>query len=202
LANALRQRVENMYPHDFQAVHRAVLTVSAREFGLNGYLHVQRPSDVLLIAEGDLGGTAFEIAGRAQTATIIANAAGLRRSWLEEGALRDAFVIYCHVPSQQAGLELVDAKTLGLVDVRADGMREEFLFDAATHRYLGYNRRRRGKCLYHIQFFDEGVLPHYPNPIPRFITIADHQLQYELAISVLDVRPNNLQKTDGEEHAQ
>jgi len=196
LAHALRQKMENRYPPCFSAIHRVLLSAGRRQFDLNGYLAVQRPAGVKLVATSDLGGTAFEIEYvQGADVRITKNSAGLRRPWLEMGAARDAFIIYLATPSPQAILIRRD-DVIGLAEDRTDGTREEFLFDEATHRLVGYNISSGGRSVYEAVFSSDGMLPQWDRPVPLIIKIRDRALGYQLTVRVLELRP--LQSCDGE----
>lgn len=190
LATDLRRVVEKMYPQRFRSVHRVILSARGRQFDLNGYVLVSRPSEVRLIASGDFGGAAFEVLCNASgVATLLRNPAGLRRKWLADGAARDAALIYLTTPSPEAKLVRYDGNSLGLVEEQPDGTIEEFLFDASGRRLTGYGRWERGRCIYRAEFFYEGFSPKWRGSAPSVIKITDRRMNYRLMIRVLELQP-------------
>ena len=188
LAANLRRVVEEMYPQHFRSVHRVILSARGRQFDLNGYVLVSRPSEVRFIASGDLGGTAFELLRNADgEVTLLRNSAGLRRSWLTDGAARDAALIYLTTPAPESKLVRYDGNSLGLIEEHPDGTVEEFRFDASGRRLTGYDRWERAKRIYKAEFFYEGSSPRWRGSAPSVIKITNHRLNYRLMIRVLEL---------------
>jgi hypothetical protein len=185
----LRSKLESMFPESFRAVHRVILTAGNRQFDLDGYILVKRPGRLRLLAKGSMGITAFDVVREPDGRVDIAkNPAGLRDSWIEEGAARDASVLYLSRAWPEAFLVQHGSVSVGLAHILQDGAREEFVFDSASRRLIGYVRSRGSKCLYKMEFSKEEPLPQWPQPVARIIKVTDYALNYRLTIQVVDLR--------------
>jgi hypothetical protein len=193
LQDELRQKVMQMYPPDLRAVHRVVLKVRGGEFNLTGYVLARAGGEARLLAAADLEGTAFEVLQPANgPAQVLKNASGLRTSALERGAARDLAVLYLRRPSPASRLLWHGDDVIGLAEDLPDGVRQEFRFDMLRRRPIGYVLSRRGQCLYHVEYSEEGLFPLWPSPTPHRVKIVDHVLGYALSIRVVDLRPQSI----------
>lgn len=187
LARKLRSALDDRYPLSFRTIHRCLLDVGGRKFVLDGYLAISRPDNFRLIAKGDMGGTVFELSGASgQEVAIRQNAVGLRESWLLKGAARDLAVLYFRRPGPGARLVRREPNLLALVQDLPTGRREEFLFDRESYRLESYRVSQGRRCRYRADFVYSGGFPHWPHETPKTITVLDHDLKYELSISVID----------------
>ena len=188
-----RKALDEMYPPSFRAVHRAVLTVRNRQFDLTGYVLVRKPGDIRLLAAAGMGSAAFEVVQHGATAMRVSrNPVRFPRRWLAGGPCHDVGAMYLFRPSDDAKLVLHDSDRMGLVVTPAPEVLQEFLFDKATRRPLGYVEAHRGHLLYEVSFSNPGLFPEWTQPVPRTITITNHQLHYRLVLSVVEIVPSSL----------
>ena len=186
LARELRASVGGLYPTSFRALHRVVLTIGNRQFAFLGHVAGHRPGQLRLAASSEMGGTAFELLRTADGGFhVVRNPASLRGSWLGSGAMRDAVALYLAVPPENAALVRFSDGAVALVAERAGGTREEFRFDAATHRWIEYDRVRKGCVTYRVRFTRDALFAPWPRPAPAAVEIADFDLHYSLSLQVL-----------------
>jgi hypothetical protein len=186
-AQALRSLVSHLYPRSFGAVHRGILEAGGKNYVFDGYLLVNGPDSFRLTVKADMGGTVFELVKSPGRETVVTkNSLGLRRAWLEQGAVRDVAVLYLRRPDPKAQLVRHPSGSWGLAQESTDGAWEEFVFDAEGSRLESYVRSREGSVLYRADFV-YGSFPRWPRPIPKNIHIGDYLLKYTLKIDVLEM---------------
>ena len=186
LARTLRENAGSMYPADVLVTHRAVLAVSGMEFVLSGIVRTRDDPAIRIAATADLGKTVFCASRwRDGSAVVERHLPSFRKSWLIAGPLRDAEAIYLRRPTRGASLEQRQQGVVSLVDSLSSGLQEEFRFDQASGRLVGYYLVRGSRCLYEVQYADYGLIPRWQCEVPRSITITDHLLDYHVLISVV-----------------
>ena len=196
LRQELIRSVADLYPAALQAAHRATVTIAGKDYPLNGFVLTRQlrldasRGDARLVATSDLGGMAFDacqVAGGRPR--VLRNAAGLRPSWITDGALRDVVVIYLTRPGEGAALGRYSDGTLCLFEKKADELVREFLFAGDSHRLTAYCLFRREKCVYEVRFSSERTLGGWPRAFPTVLEIADRKLGYHATVRVLQLRP-------------
>lgn len=187
LAEELREQVARQYPLSFRTVHRGLLEAKGRQFLLDGYLLIRQPENFRLVAKGDMGGTAFELAkSPGEAVRIVQNPLGLRPVWLTKGAAHDVEVLYFKSPGSRARLTRRPEGTLALVQELPGGSQEEFLFQQDTHRLTGYMLASGKKCRYRVDFYYGSLATKGPESL-RTIIIANHSIRYRLTLTVLEL---------------
>lgn len=188
----LVRQMKGLYPQSFRAVHRVILKVRDREFVFEGYVLVKRPHRIRLLAKGSMGGTAFDaVYGPEKKSFILQNPAGLQSSWIKEGALRDVSALYLTSWLDKAFLVRHKSGAVGLVYERPDALREEFLFDGATHQLTDYFLARGDECLYRIEF-SKALSSEESSATPKTLHITDYNLGYHLTVQVVQLEDSDL----------
>ena len=100
IKNNINNSITNLYPDKFKAIHHVSLTLSGKDYVLDGYLFIDRPNrEIKILAQNDLGGIIFNIHFIENIKkTIDINVDMLKKNWLEKTALRDLEILYLTEP--------------------------------------------------------------------------------------------------------
>lgn len=178
--------INGLYPDRFKAIHRVILTLSGKDYVLNGYLSVNRPNrELKLIAQNDLGGIIFDVHYIENIEQQIHNNLKLiKNEWLRKSLLRDLKTLYL--------LESCSSDTLFLDQLgnfilsREQGiLTEELVFKSFKEqpRYRLYKIRhlKSRKLVYQVDF-EYGTKGNIL--YPEFIFIKDTKMRYSLRINI------------------
>jgi hypothetical protein len=166
LRDTLREKMAALYPKSFRAIHRVILTVADRQFDLDGYVLVERPERLRLLAKGGFGGTAFDaVRSRRDGDRVHANPESLREAWIRDGALRDAEALYLLEPGPGAFLVRRGDGAVALARDLPGGVREETIFEGESHRLAALVRARQGDQTYRMVFGAAEPTPGWETPV-------------------------------------
>lgn len=193
LSARLRSTLEGMYPHSARITERAIVTSARGEMVFTGVAYVSRDTDrtMRLVGLGDFGKVLFSVA-RSPEGKFIAERdpfnIGIKQ--LAYGPLQDVNFLYQPTSATNATLERRDVNTVSLVNLSADGWREEFRFDTRDYRWIGYYRVRDNRCFYAVTFSNYQKLSNWNNPVPGEIALQNYKMNYSACINVVDIIPN------------
>ncbi|MCF6248084.1 MAG: hypothetical protein L3J69_12085 [Desulfobacula sp.] len=178
--------VADLYPDQFKAMHRVILTLSGKDYVLNGYLSVNRLNrELKLIAQNDLGGIVFDVHYIENIKNKIHNNIRLiKNEWLEKSLLRDLKTLYLLEPHLS---DTVFADRRGrFILSRKEGLVTKKMIFRPIKKQAQYRLReiihlKNGKRIYFINF-EYGKQGE--NSYPEFIFIKDTRMRYSLKIYV------------------
>ena len=186
LKNELNKNITNLYPEKFKAIHHVILTLSGKDYVLDGYLYIDRTSrEVKLIAQNDLGGIIFEVHYIKNIKKMIRTTVNtLKKEWLEKSVLRDLEILYLKEPFPSPTLFYDQHGTL-VLSQKNDRLTQEFLYKQINrqekYRLNEIRHLVNKKCVYTIGLKYNTVSN---NPYPEFILIQDTKMKYKLQINV------------------
>ncbi len=186
LKNEINKSITNLYPGRFKAIHHVILTLSGKDYVLNGYLFIDRTSrEVKLIAQNDLGGIIFEVHYIKNIKKMIrTTVTTLKKEGLEKSVLRDLKILYLKEPFPSPTLFYDQHGTL-VLSQKNDRLTQEFLYKQINrqekYRLNEIRHLVNGKCVYTIALKYNTVSN---NPYPEFILIQDTKMKYKLQINV------------------
>ena len=186
LKDEINKSITNLYPDRFKAIHHVILTLSGKDYVLDGYLFIDRANrEIKLIAHNDLGGIIFEVHYIKKIKKMIRiNISTLKKKWLEKSVLRDLKIIYLKEPFPSPTLFYDQHGNLVLSQKEGQIM-QEFLYKQ-MNRQVKYRLNEirhlvNEKCVYTISLKYSTVSN---NPYPEFILIKDTKMKYKLQINV------------------
>lgn len=186
LKNEINQSIIDTYPDQFKAIHRVILTLSGKNYVLNGYLFVDRPNrEIKLIAQNDLSGVIFDlhyIENRRKKINIAANK--IKQEWLENSVLRDLEILYLAKPFVSPTLFSDENDNL-ILSQKTGQVTQAFVYKQTRkplkYRLMQIKHMKNGKYGYHIDFkYGTAVDNRYPD----VIIIKDTKMKYKLQINV------------------
>ena len=186
LKNELNKNITNLYPEKFKAIHHVILTLSGKDYVLDGYLYIDRANrEIKLIAQNDLGGIIFEVHYIKNIKNLIRiNANTLKKKWLEKSVLRDLEILYLKEPFPSPTLFYDEHENL-VLSQKKGGITQEFLYEQINrpvkYRIAGIRHLENKKCVYTIGLKYNTASN---NPYPEFILIQDTKMKYKLQINV------------------
>ena len=182
----INKNITSLYPDRFKAIHRVILTFLEKEYVLDGYLFVDRPSrEVKLIAQNDLGGIIFDVHFiKNVEKTIHSNISMLGEKRLEKSVLRDLETLYLEEPFPSPTLFSDQHKNFVLSQKEGPITKELIYKQINGHVRYRLNEIRHlenKKCVYTISLkYGTGS----NNLYPEFIVIQDISMKYKLQINV------------------
>ena len=186
LKNDINKSITDLYPDRFKAIHHVILTLSGKDYVLDGYLFIDRANrEIKLIAQNELGGIIFEVHYIKNIKKIIhINANMLKKNWLEKSVLRDLETLYLKESFPSPTL-FYDQHGSLVLSQKEGRITQEFLYKQinrqAKYRLTEIRHLANGKCIYTISLKYSTVSD---NPYPEFILIKDTKMKYKLQINV------------------
>lgn len=186
LKDEINKNITNLYPDRFKAIHHVILTLSGKDYVLDGYLFIDRVSrEIKLIAQNDLGGIIFEVHYIKNIKKMIhINVNTLKKEWLEKSVLRDLEILYLKEPFPSPTLFYDQHENL-VLSQKEGQITQEFFYRQINrqvkYRLNGIRHLANGKCVYTISLKYSTVSN---NPYPEFILIKDTKMKYKLQINV------------------
>ena len=177
----LQDRLSNLYPDCFNALHRVGLNIQGKTIVLKGYLKVNRlAGDVDLIAQGEMGGSLFEVGIRDGKIVRIKASKAFKSRWIEQSAAQDVINLYL-IPDVHTPIAFNDAQGLTLFDSDETGTRT-YIFNKQENGNLQLSEfaiEQNNRTVYKIKYA-------YPpgNDLPYFIKLENRALDYTLEINV------------------
>ena len=187
LKDGINNSIINLYPDKFKAVHHVILTLSGKDYVLDGYLLVNRTRrEIKLIAQNDLGGIIFNLHFIENSKkTIDINADMLKKNWLEKTVLRDLETLYLKEPFPSPTLFSDQHKNF-VLSQKNGPVTQELIYKRINKqdRYQLNEIRhlKNKKCIYSVSL-KYGNSSN--NLYPEFILIKDAKMKYKLQINVL-----------------
>lgn len=174
--------ISNQYPDQFNALHNVGLNVRGKTITLKGFLKVNRPKEEIhLVAQGDMGGTLFEIHILKGQSDTIAAKKFFKEAWLEGSVVKDLKHLYLE-PSFNAATAYTDQNGQMILADSKDSRTASHIFkaeDAGELQISEYRLVRKNRLEYTIAYgYAPGAV------LPGFITIQDKNLNYTLNINV------------------
>ncbi len=174
--------ISNQYPDQFNALNNVGLNIRGKTITLKGFLKVNRPKgEIRLIAQGDMGGTLFEIHILKGQPDTISTKGFFKEAWLEKSVVKDLKHLYL-VPSFNAPNVYTDQDGQMILADSKDSGTASHIFKAEDTGGLQVSEYRLVKenlLEYTIAYgYDPGAV------LPGFITIKDRNLNYTLNINV------------------
>ncbi|MCD4677915.1 MAG: hypothetical protein K8S18_18255 [Desulfobacula sp.] len=186
LKNDINKSITSLYPDRFKALHRVILTLSGKNYVLDGYLFIDRPNrEIKLIAQNDLGGIIFDIHFiKNIKKTININANMLKKNWLEKTVLRDLETLYLKEPFPSPTLFSDEHGNLILSEKQGQITQE--LIYKQINRPIKYRLNKirylkNKKSIYTVNL-EYGTNP--DNLYPEQILIKDAKMKYNLQITI------------------
>lgn len=177
----LAEQVSSLYPDRFQALHRVGLTIRDRSLVMKGYLKINRPEGAVhLVAQGEMGGTLFEIRIRKNKGDVIKTTPYFKRRWLEKSVAGDLRHLYLP-PEFQAPRAFKRDGRLLLSDAKG-GRTLTYRFDDVAlpePRLSELSIKKKHREIYRIQYTYAGN-----SRLPAFIRLENKSLDYTLKINV------------------
>ncbi|MBU8910857.1 MAG: hypothetical protein KOO65_06270, partial [Desulfobacterales bacterium] len=178
LKTVINKSITNLYPDRFKAIHHVILTLSGKDYVLDGYLFIDRANrEIKLIAQNDLGGIIFEIHYiKNIKKTISINTNTLKKNWLEKSVLRDLEMLYLKEPFPSPTLFYDQQENL-VLSQKEGRITRELLYkqinSQAKYRLKEIRHMANEKCFYTISLKYGTVSD---NPYPEFILIKDTKM--------------------------
>jgi len=178
----LQDRLSNLYPDHFNALHRVGLNIRGKAIVVKGYLKVNRPAgDVDLIAQGEMGGTLFEVSIRERKPDRIKVSEPFKSQWIEQSAARDLMHLYL-VPDFHNPVAFKGAHGLNLFDSDKKGTTWTHIFTKEENgrlKLLEFCIEQNNRTVYKIEYaYTPG------SDLPGFIKLENRDLNYTLEINV------------------
>ncbi|MEN8210354.1 MAG: hypothetical protein ABFR31_01435 [Thermodesulfobacteriota bacterium] len=167
-------------------MHRVILTLSGKDYVLNGYLSVNRPNrELKLIAQNDLGGIIFDVHYIENIEQqIYNNLKSIKNEWLRKSLLRDIRTIYL-LESCSSDTLFSDQQGNFILSREQGILTEELIFkpvkEETRYRLHGIRHLKNGKSVYQVDF-EYGTKDNIY--YPEFIFIKDTRMRYSLRINV------------------
>lgn len=176
------RRIRNIYPDSFMQVHRCVLTFGKETLLLNGYLFVEKPGSFRLLAEGEMGGTLFEIEQtQGKAPVILKNPVNLPPRWLTHRVAGVLQKLYLKIPQG----DLLSVRTVtgqpGLFARVPPEGGQLFTFNHRGDRLLSYAEYIKGEESCRIDYGYTGG-----NSFPSRIGVTHRNPKYQLTIKVIN----------------
>ncbi|MBU4318776.1 MAG: hypothetical protein KKF30_16075 [Proteobacteria bacterium] len=164
-----------------------ILSLFGKNYVLNGYLAVDRKkNEISLIAQTELGGTAFEIYFEKDVKEEInIKIDSFKKEWLEKSALKDLRNIYLPEPLLTP-LLFSDPNGTWVLYQEDGKLNQEYVYKKTPDPEREYqlaeiHHVKNHKPFYSIRFsYNDKKLPQYPD----FISIENKKMHYSLKISV------------------
>ncbi len=178
------RRLETLYPDSFTQVHRCILSYAGKTHLLNGYLSVNRPGIYRLVAQGEMGGTLFDIEqSRDSAPRLLKNPFNLSAGFIAGEVAGILSRIYLQTPPETALAARTGAGNPALLVQSSPWKQELYIFDGKSERLLSYTEFRREKKTWHIDYgYNEG------GDMPVRMEIARKAPRYQLTIKVISNR--------------
>lgn len=181
MVQELQNRLSDLYPDRFNALHRVGLNIRGKTIVLKGYLKVNRPAgNVDLIAQGEMGGSLFEISIRKGKKDLIKISEPFKSQWIEQSAAQDLIHLYL-IPDFHNPVAFNQAHGLNLFDTDEKGTRV-YIFRKTENGGLklsGFCIEQNNRTVYKIEY------TYAPDSdLPSFIKLENKGLNYTLEINV------------------
>lgn len=177
-----------MYPDQFRAIHRVILTLGGSDYVLNAYLSVNRVrKKISLVAQNDLGGTVFDVNfTENKEPQVNSNIKAIRPEWLKKTLLRDLRVLYLYEPQpldkllhDPAGIYILSSMQKGGIEQRAKFSRPKNFSGLFLH--MGTVHYDNNKLIYRVKS-GYGSAKH-PS-LPDSVVIEDTKMRYMAKINI------------------
>lgn len=179
--------ISNQYPDQFNALHNVGLNIRGETITLKGFLKVNRPKGLIhLIAQGDMGGTLFEVHILKGQPDVVSAKGFFKETWLEESVVRDLKRLYL-IPCFNSPRAYTGQDGQMILSDSKDSRTDSLVFDAQARGGLlvsEYRQLKENRLDYAIVY---GYAPGAGLPI--FIRIEDRILNYTLNINVRYMTP-------------
>lgn len=178
--------INGLYPDRFKAIHRVILTISGKDYVLNGFLSVNRPNrEFTLIAQNDLGGIIFDVHYIENIEQQIHNnLKSIKNEWLRKSLLRDLKALYL-LKACSSDTLFSDQQGNFVVSREQGTLTEELIFkpveEQARYQLNGIRHLKNGRSVYQIDF-EYGTQDNIY--YPEFILIKDTKMRYSLRINI------------------
>lgn len=181
MVRELQNRLSDLYPDCFNALHRVGLNTRGKTIVLKGYLKVDRPAgNVDLIAQGEMGGSLFEISIREGKKNLIKVSEPFNSQWIEQSAAQDLILLYL-IPDFHNPVAVNEAHGLNLLDADEKGTRI-YIFKKGENGGLKLSEfciEQNNRTVYKIEYaYAPG------SELPSFIKLENRNLDYTLEINV------------------
>lgn len=180
LPGEVKAVLANQYPSRVNALHHVRLKIRGKEMVLKGFVKVDRPrGSVHLIAQGEMGGTLFEVRLEGGKTVLVKASGGFKKAWLENSVARDLAYLYLAPVLSRPGFCETEGR-LRVVD-REDGrmVTYELMRGDAGMRLSAFKRFNKGETDYSIDY-GYGAR----NRLPAYIKINNREMGYALEIHV------------------
>jgi hypothetical protein len=181
MVRELQNRLSDLYPNRFNALHRVGMNIQGKTIVLKGYLKVDRPAgDVDLIAQGEMGGSLFEVSIRGGKTDLIKVSEPFKPQWIEQSAARDLMHLYL-IPDFHNPVAFTEALGLNLFDTDENENRI-YIFRKGENGGLKLSefcRKQNNRTVYKIEYT---YAPE--SDFPSFIKLENRTLDYTLEINV------------------
>lgn len=187
LAEELVARVRTLYPERFNALHHAGLHIRGKTLVLKGFLKVDRKNrEMRLVAQGEMGGTLFEVHLRDGDTAVTTNTGVLKKDWIENSAAADLKHLYA-VPEFINPSACRSGGQVTLYDHREKRV-TAYVFKVQTDAVLRLSEVRvlnKRRLEYKIEY-DYGA---QNAELPGFVKITNNINRYSLDINVRYMTP-------------
>jgi hypothetical protein len=184
-----RSTVAHLFPRQYRAVHRAILTVGRRQFTCDGVLRVTPDGGWHLAVISSLGLVAELRLHHDTTCEILKVTPLFSEEQSRRYLARDLRWLFLPPPELAPAGFLTDGRMALQAPAGADDLIVRYVFSPQGERLDAVELARRGRLVYRASLVRYLVLPGHDTPIPASFEVKAEDYRMELRTSELTFKP-------------